>query len=103
LREVEVQYDSYGRMKYNPEYHAKHGTPWSYEDIQYLINWFEFAGAEEMSFALERPITAVQEMANRLRKQGVMKKPKIQTKHKRLDSGTRYIKKDKKRAAEAAN
>ena len=67
-----IEYNRYGRMVYNPEFHAKQGTPWSYNDLKYLIDWYDVAGAEEMSFALERTITTVMEKARSLRKKGIM-------------------------------
>lgn len=70
-----IEYDSSGRMKYNPEFHTKSGQPWEEDDIQYLIDWYEKIGPEEMSFALERPISAIIQKATVLRKKGFIKKP----------------------------
>lgn len=73
--EEKVEYDKSGRMKYNPLYHAKHGMPWSFEDLQYLINWYDLIGPEEMSFALERTISTINQKVVELRREGVMIKP----------------------------
>lgn len=70
---IKVEYDRFGRMKYNPNFHRKVGTPWTTEDLEYLIGWYKKIGADEMSFALERPITSVMQKVNTLRKKGYMK------------------------------
>ena len=69
-----IVYDKYGKMKYNSEFHGKHGTSWSYEDLKYLIDWYDVAGAEEMSFALERTPYTIALKVCELRKKGIMKK-----------------------------
>ena len=84
-----LEYDRYGRLKYNPIFHSKHKTPWSTEDLQYLINFYDFAGPEEMSFALERPATAIKQKVNELRKKGVMKKSQKIIRHEKINPGTR--------------
>lgn len=70
-----VEYDRYGRMKYNPELHENQGKPWSKEDLEYLIAWYEIIGAEEMSLALGRPEAVIANKVSKLRKSGLMKKP----------------------------
>lgn len=68
-----VEYDAFGRMKYNPEYHFNQGALWSTEDKEYLANWLDKIGLEEMSLALGRTETTISEKARILRKQGKMK------------------------------
>lgn len=70
-----VEYDRYGRMKYNPELHENQGKPWSEEDLEYLIAWYEIIGAEEMSLALGRPEAVIANKVSKLRKSGLMKRP----------------------------
>lgn len=70
-----VEYDSCGRMKYNPELHENQGKPWSKEDLEYLITWYEIIGAEEMSLALGRPEAVIANKVSKLRKSGLMKRP----------------------------
>ncbi|WP_242831514.1 hypothetical protein [Clostridium cadaveris] len=65
-------------MKYNPEFHRKNGQPWDKEDLEYLINWYDKIGPEELSFALERPITALCQKVSVLRRIGVMEKSEKQ-------------------------
>lgn len=71
----QVQFDRYKRMKYHPEYHKNMGQPWSFEDLQYLINYYDKIGATEMSFALERTETSILQRVNELRKARIMSKP----------------------------
>lgn len=54
-----VEYDNYGRMKYNPEYHGNDGKPWSQEDLMYLCGMHEAMRGKDLSMALERTETAI--------------------------------------------
>lgn len=69
-----IVYDKCGRMQYNPEIHDKVGEPWSEEEIEYLVNWYDIIGAEEMSLALGRTEMSISNKVNSLRNKGVMKK-----------------------------
>lgn len=73
IKEYPVEYDRWGRMKYNPVFHGKHGKPWTTEDISYLINWWEVTGTIEMSYALERTPGAIEVKIDHLIKVGIMK------------------------------
>lgn len=79
-----VEYDDYGRMKYNPELHPNQGKPWSVEDLNYLIEWLEIIGYEEMSLALGRSEITLRDKVFKLRKEGLMEKPNRKIHHKRL-------------------
>lgn len=81
---IPIEYDKYGRMKYNPEFHPNAGNPWSSKDLEYLIEWFDKIGAEEMSLALGRPMTTVSNKVSILRKKGVMKKNNKRSWHVRI-------------------
>ena len=78
-----IEYDSSGRMKYNPEFHRKHGQLWSRDDLEYLISWYDKIGPEEMSFALERPIGAVAQKVKVLRQRGIMQRQTKKVRHDR--------------------
>ena len=69
-----IEYDSQGRIKYNPELHDRQGFPWSEEETEYLIKWYDIIGMEEMSLALGRTEATVANKVYRLQKQGRMKK-----------------------------
>lgn len=69
-----IEYDKCGRMKFNPELHQNNGKPWSQEDLNYLIDWYEKIGLEEMSLAVGRSEVTVAAKVGYLRKKGIMKK-----------------------------
>lgn len=71
-----IEYDNSGRMRYNPYFHARQGMPWTIEELKYLIDFYEFAGAEEISFALERTPASIMQKANDLRRKGLMERKK---------------------------
>ncbi|BDR64442.1 hypothetical protein K144316041_13640 [Clostridium tetani] len=45
-------------------------------DLNYLINWYDIIGPDEMSFALERTIATIMNKVYTLRKKRVMDKHK---------------------------
>ncbi|AYE35279.1 hypothetical protein [Clostridium septicum] len=79
-----LEFDDYGRIKYNPKFHAKSGTPWSYEDEKYLIDWYEIIGIEELSFALERPEANISSKIYKLKREGKIKRNRKGKFNKRL-------------------
>jgi hypothetical protein len=84
MQETTIEYDRYGRMKYNPLFHTKTNKPWAYNDLEYLINWYDIVGPEEMSYALSRTIKSIAQMVNNKRNDGTMIKPLKQVKVKRI-------------------
>lgn len=72
-----INYDCAGFMKYNPELHDRQGKAWTTEEIQYLIEWYDIIGIEEMSLALGRSESTVSARVKRLRTEGFMKKKGI--------------------------
>lgn len=79
-----VEYDSHGRMKYNPELHDNWGKAWTQEEEDYLIKWYDLIGLEEMGLALGRTETVVSNKVVKLRKLGIMGYPKIRRCNKRI-------------------
>ena len=71
---MEVEYDRWGRMKYNPVFHENNGKTWTQEDLQYLIDWYDAIGVEEMSFALSRTMGTIQNKVADLRKSNRMQR-----------------------------
>lgn len=69
-----LERDAQGRYKYDPEYFGNTGKPYTYEEVEYLMNWYEKVGMEEMAFALERTPVSIEMKVRQLRKQGLMKK-----------------------------
>ncbi len=70
----QIEYDSASRMKYNPEFHAKHNTEWLMVDHKYLIKHYDTLGAKHCGFALERTQATLSYRVSKLRKSGVMPK-----------------------------
>jgi hypothetical protein len=85
VTETPVTYDRYGRMNYHPDFHANQGKPWTTKDIKYLVENYDSAGPEEVSFTLERTIHTIMTRAYELRKSGQMPPaPANKMKHKRI-------------------
>ncbi|MEK4750376.1 DNA-entry nuclease [Niallia sp. FSL W8-0177] len=55
LQEVDYQYDQYGRLVYNSEFHLNHGKPYTQSDLEYLCKFWGFDEAKSLAFALGRP------------------------------------------------
>lgn len=77
-------YDAYGRMNYHPDFHPNQGTPWTTTDQQYLIEFYEKLGPEQVSLELGRTIHTVMTRACELRKCGDMPKPAVKKYHRRM-------------------
>lgn len=58
------------RKRYYPEYHKKHKTRYTLADKVYLARYFEHDGARLMSAALERPVYAILQIVQVMRKSG---------------------------------
>ena len=79
-----MSYDKQGRRNYDPELHDRQGLPWTKEETEYLINWYDKIGMEEMSLALGRTEKTIGHRVYVLRKRGLMKaKGKGNTTNKR--------------------
>lgn len=79
----EIEYDQYGRMKYNPEYHENNGKPWTEEELEYLVKWYNMIGLEEMSLALGRTMGTVNNKVRKMRREGLMETPEVQIRTKK--------------------
>ncbi|ELH7813096.1 hypothetical protein P3597_25545 [Vibrio parahaemolyticus] len=80
--DIPVTYDALGRMRYHPDFHPNHGSPWKTTEQKYLIERYVLDGPEQVSFALGRTIHTVMSKACELRKLGLMPKP-VKLKHHR--------------------
>lgn len=67
-----IVYDRYGRMAYNPEFHARHKMPWTTEEQKYLIENYAKDGPEAIALALERTIGTIMTRARFLRRKRLM-------------------------------
>lgn len=70
IKQDNIQYDRYGRVRYHPEYHPNHGKPYTTYDLWYLCRFWGFDSCRSLSFALGRPETAVKSKVHLLKKAG---------------------------------
>ena len=88
MTETPITFDAHGRMRYHPEFHANHNKPWLAKDERFILDSYYLLGPEECALSLERTIHSVMAYANRLRRQGMLVKPKKQIYfHRTLRSG----------------
>lgn len=81
IHEQDFEYDKYGRLKYHPELHPRHGQPYTEEDKEYLCKFWEVDGRRLMSYALGRPEHSLDAMIYTLRKKGLFNHYKNLNKH----------------------
>lgn len=79
-----IEYDKQGRMKYHPDFHAKRQKPWTNHEQAYLLAHYFTLGPEEVSLALERPLTAVMRKFSNLRAKGLAPADRKRNYHKRM-------------------
>jgi len=84
VKDAPLKYDKYGRLLYNPMFHEKSGTPWTYEDELYLKAWYYIIGPEEMSYALERTMSSIMGKVAKLNEEGIMKTPSSKVRKNRI-------------------
>lgn len=63
------EYDSVGRMKYNPEIHFNHKKPWSVKDLAYLCKFYKYGEGRNLAFTLGRTEAVIYNKAHDLRKE----------------------------------
>lgn len=76
-----VEYDSCGRMFYNPEFHPHHGESWSESDLEYLCKYHEYDGLKCMELALGRTQKTIASKITDMRKNGKYQYYKNLNKH----------------------
>lgn len=59
------------RLKYNPDFHENHGTPWSKEDLLYLCGMWGRGKGQQISLALGRTLSTCMSKVYTLRKYGL--------------------------------
>lgn len=59
------------RMRYNPEFHEKHGQPWSIEELIYLCGMYRRGTGNQVSMALGRTLSTCMSKVYYLRKLGL--------------------------------
>ncbi len=74
MTDIPLRYDSYGRLQYHPDIHARHKKPWTTSEEKYLIENYAKLGPDQVAMALERTIGVIMTRACALRKEGKMPK-----------------------------
>lgn len=67
---AEVEYDRWGRMKYHPDYHARHLVEYTTKELSYLCKQYYRGNVKTLAASLERTETAVRQRVCELRKEG---------------------------------
>lgn len=66
-----IEFDAWGRMMYNTEYHPNTGKPFTESDLEYLCKFWEVDNWRTMSFALGKTEKALATKISKLRKEGL--------------------------------
>lgn len=69
---TKVEYDSSGRMKYNPEFHKNTGKVWTDKELSYLCKMKDTTSLIDISLALERTYTSTMQKHYILRRRGLI-------------------------------
>lgn len=69
--EQEFEYDRWGRMKYHPEAHPKHRTPYTIQELAYLCKHYRRGWVQTLAFDLGRTERSIRQRVNQLRKEGL--------------------------------
>jgi hypothetical protein len=64
-----IVYDRNGRMLYHPEFHDRHGQPFTKEELAYLCKFWDIDDCQTLAFALGRTEFTLKTKVRRLRKQ----------------------------------
>lgn len=63
------EFDSQGRMQYNPDFHFSHGKPFTESDLEYMCKYYEIDGTKLMSLALGKTEMTIESKIRKLKKQ----------------------------------
>ena len=86
-REQQLEYDKYGRLKYNPAYHPNQGKPWTTKENIYLCKYYKTenirskrgvreSNIKSLSLDMGRTINSIRSQLLYLRKSGLYEKYK---------------------------
>lgn len=72
ISEEGIEYDSQGRLKFNPDFHPRHGEPWTEEELAYLCRFYESDPTKSLSMALGRLERTIEQKMSYLHKSGLI-------------------------------
>jgi hypothetical protein len=76
-----IEFDRLGRMKFHPDFHQNHKTPFSQSDLEYLCKYFDVDPIRTIAFALGRTEHTCATKVSALKKQGLFEYYKNLNKH----------------------
>lgn len=76
-----IEYDSFGRMKYNPEFHPNNKKQMYESDYEYLCRFYEVDDIKTLSMAMGRSETSLYQRVSYLKKIGLYEHYKNLRKH----------------------
>jgi len=71
---MEIEYDLWGRMKYNAELHENHSKHYVEEELIYICSMWDFSLTADIGLAIGKTQTAVRQKVYCLRKNGLFDK-----------------------------
>jgi hypothetical protein len=66
----QVQYDSYGRMKYHPEYHENHKKGYTVKDLAYICQQYRRGNVKTLALAVGRTEGSLRTLVDKMRQDG---------------------------------
>jgi hypothetical protein len=80
-QEEDIEFDRFGRMCFNPEFHFNHGKPFTKEDVEYLCKFYEIDHVRSIGFALGRTEHTLRSKVDYLKKKGLYEHYKNLSRH----------------------
>ncbi len=77
----DIQFDSFGRMVYHPDFHENHRKPFLEEELEYLCKYWEVDDLRNIAYALGRTEHTLSTRVSGLKKQGLYEHYKNLNKH----------------------
>jgi hypothetical protein len=66
----EIKYDKYGRMKFHPDYHERHGKGYTTKELSYICKHYYRGNVKTLAAAMERTETSMRQLVCDLRAAG---------------------------------
>lgn len=65
-----LEFDQFGRMKYNPDFHFNHGKVMSEDDLMYLCKFWGLESVKSLSLGLGKTEMTLASLITKLKKDG---------------------------------
>lgn len=70
MEETTVEYDQHGRMKYNPDFHDRHGKEYTVKELIYIVTTYRRGKKREVALALGRTDATISNLVYNMRRDG---------------------------------